>query len=150
MQIQPLASKENNIMDVTNVAEIKTLRQLNIAEETIESDAEKSMRFLGTFNQCIYGMVNFAGETPWEFHPDDEYIQVIEGNVEVILVTSEDEAKVSLSTGDMFVVPKKTWHRQRSQDGVKLMFITSNEGNQHSTVVPTNNQNIQKSEEPTR
>jgi hypothetical protein len=67
-------------MNLANISEIQTLKQLNIAEETSESEAEKSMRFLGTFNQCMYGMVNFIGETPWELHPDDEYLQVIEGN----------------------------------------------------------------------
>jgi mannose-6-phosphate isomerase-like protein (cupin superfamily) len=137
-------------MNVSNIAEIKTLQQLNIAEETNESDAEKSMRFLGTFNQCMYGMVNFVGETPWEFHPDDEYLQVIEGDVEVVLCVSENKTTVSLAPGDIFIIPKEVWHRQFSQDGVKLMFMTSSEGNQHSSEDPSlvsiNNQNIQKPE----
>lgn len=123
-------------MNVTNIVEIKTLQQLNIAEETNESDAEKSLRFLGTFNQCMYGMVNFVGETSWEFHPDDEYLQVIEGDVEVVLCVLENKTIVSLAAGDIFIIPKEVWHRQLSQNGVKLIFITSCEGNQHSTEDP--------------
>ncbi|WP_019505037.1 cupin domain-containing protein [Pleurocapsa sp. PCC 7319] len=120
-------------MNVTNISEIETLKQLQIADKTSENDAEKSMRFLGTFNQCIYGMVNFIGETPWELHPDDEYLQVIDGNVEVTLLAKENRTEISLSAGDIFTVPKEVWHRQFSEHGVKLMFITSSEGNQHST-----------------
>ncbi|MGL5833155.1 MAG: cupin domain-containing protein [Waterburya sp.] len=120
-------------MNLANISEIQTLEQLNITEETSESAAEKSMRFLGTFNQCMHGMVNFIGGTPWELHPDDEYLQVIEGEVKVTLFAPEHQTEISLSTGDMFIVPKEIWHRQFSQNGVKLMFITSSEGNQHST-----------------
>lgn len=120
-------------MNVSNISEVETLKQLNIAEETSESEAEKSMRFLGKFNQCIHGMVSFIGETPWEFHPDDEYLQIVDGNVEVTLLAKENKTTVSLSAGDIFIVSKEVWHRQFSEHGVKLMFITSSEGNQHST-----------------
>jgi quercetin dioxygenase-like cupin family protein len=123
-------------MKVINISEIKTLQQLNISEETNESDAEKSMRFLGNFNRCTCGMVSFVGETPWEFHPDDEYIQVIEGKVEVVICGSEDKNTISLDAGDIFIVPKEVWHRQFSEEGVKLLFITSSEGNQHSLEHP--------------
>jgi quercetin dioxygenase-like cupin family protein len=81
----------------------------------------------------MHGMVNFIGETPWELHPDDEYLQVIEGDVKVILFAPENQTEISLSIGDVFIVLKKVWHRQFSQHGVKLLFITSFEGNQHST-----------------
>lgn len=120
-------------MKVVNIAEVEKLEQLDIAEKTNENDAEKSMLFLGTFNQCMYGMVNFIGKTPWELHPDDEYLQVIDGDVEVIFLEEENETTVSLSAGDTFVVPREVWHRQFSENGVKVMFITSSEGNIHST-----------------
>ena len=116
-------------MNAINIAEIETLEQLQIDDETSENDAVKSIRFLGTFNQCVYGMVSFIGRIPWELHPDEEYLQVIEGNVEIIVSRLEDRKNVSLSAGDIFVVPKETWHQQFSSDGVKLMFITSSQGN---------------------
>ena len=118
-------------MSVSNISDVETLRQLNIGNETNESEAEKSMRFLGTFNQCVHGMVNFMGQTPWELHPDDEYLQIIDGSVEVIFIAKDNT--VNLSAGDVFIVPKETWHRQFSEHGVKLIFITSSEGNKHST-----------------
>lgn len=120
-------------MSVSNISEVETLRQLNIENETSETEAEKSMRFLGIFNQCVYGMVNFMGKTPWELHPDDEYLQIVDGSVEVILVAKDNGETVSLSAGDVFIVPKEIWHRQFSEHGVKLIFITSSEGNKHST-----------------
>jgi mannose-6-phosphate isomerase-like protein (cupin superfamily) len=120
-------------MNIANISEIKSLKQLNITDETNESDAEKSMRLLGTFNQCMYGIVNFIGKTPWELHPDDEYLQIVEGHVEITLLEKENKTQVSLSTGDIFSVPKEVWHRQFSEHGVKLLFITSLKGNQHST-----------------
>ena len=118
-------------MGVSNISDVQTLRQLNIGNETNESEAEKSMRFLGTFNQCVHGMVNFMGQTPWELHPDDEYLQIIDGSVEVIFIAKDNT--VNLSAGDVFIVPKETWHRQFSEHGVRLIFITSSEGNKHST-----------------
>ena len=119
-------------MKVVNIAEVEKLEQLDIAEKINENDAEKSMLFLGTFNQCMYGMVNFIGKTPWELHRDDEYLQVIDGDVEVIFL-EEGKKTVFLSAGDTFIVPREVWHRQFAKNGVKVMFITSSEGNMHST-----------------
>lgn len=120
-------------MRVINIAEVEKLEQLDLAKKTNENDAEKSMLFLGTFNQCMYGMVNFIGKTPWELHPDDEYLQVIDGDVEIIFLEEENGTTVSLSAGDTFVVPREVWHRQFSENGVKVMFITSSKENMHST-----------------
>jgi mannose-6-phosphate isomerase-like protein (cupin superfamily) len=91
------------------------------------------MRVLTTFNQCAVGMVNFSGQTPWERHPDDELLHILEGEVEVTILTPEKVNKITLQTGSVFVVPRGLWHKQFAPKDVKLLFITSQEGNSEST-----------------
>jgi mannose-6-phosphate isomerase-like protein (cupin superfamily) len=112
---------------------LKSIRQLKISEQTTEADAGAAMQILNDFNQCMVGIVNFSGLTPWERHPDDEFLQVLDGEVEVTILDDGADRIISLSAGSIFVVPQHLWHKQNSVTGVKLLFITSKEGNETST-----------------
>jgi quercetin dioxygenase-like cupin family protein len=109
------------------------LSRLNISDRTTEKEAGAAMCVLTPFNQCMVGVVNFVGQTPWERHPDDELLHVLEGEVEVTILTLEAVEKVILKAGSIFVVPRHLWHKQFASEGVKLLFITSQEGNESST-----------------
>lgn len=119
-----------------------TLRQalasvplLEASADTPDAEAIDAMRALHDFNGCVVGLTRFRGETPWERHPDDELLQVLEGSVEVEVLPHEGApVRAALHTGDAFVVPRELWHRQRSAGGVALLFITSRDGNDVSAV----------------
>ena len=119
-------------MEVHSITNIKNeLPKLVISEAVTEEQAMASMRILGNFNQCMMGITHFSGTTPWERHEDDEFLQVLEGTVELLAVDKDKRTSKRLQAGECSVVPKNLWHRQ-SSDGGKVMFITSREGNQTS------------------
>ncbi len=90
------------------------------------------MKMLGNFNQCMMGLVCFSGLTPWERHPDEELLQILEGEVDVTIINDGNISKVTLYPGSILIVPRRLWHKQYSHKGVKLLFVTSLEGNEHS------------------
>lgn len=117
--------------DIT--ASVADLAELKVTATTSGEEAMASMRQLANFNQCMMGVVRFSGLTPWERHPDDELLYVIEGAVEVTVLDKKGVASVSTVTaGSICIVPAGCWHRQHPQPSVALMFLTSREGNKAS------------------
>jgi quercetin dioxygenase-like cupin family protein len=79
------------------------------------------------------GVVRFTGLTPWERHPDDELLYVVEGAVDVTVLDQEGVATVStVKAGSICVVPAGSWHRQQPRPSVALLYLTSREGNEAS------------------
>ncbi|MEA5505347.1 cupin domain-containing protein [Halotia wernerae UHCC 0503] len=119
-----------NAVDIQ--AALGSVGELKIAKQTTSDDVRAAMKMLGNFNQCIMGLVYFLGSTPWERHPDDELLQILEGEVDVTILSDSGVDEVTLYTGSIFIVPRGLWHKQHSYKGVKLLFITSQEGNEAS------------------
>jgi quercetin dioxygenase-like cupin family protein len=91
---------------------------------TAEQDAAAFPR-LASFNDGAVYVGRFAGETPWERHPDaDELLHVLEGATEVTLLAPEGTLRVSVTAGSVFVVPRGLWHRQLAPGGVTLLTAT--------------------------
>lgn len=69
-----------------------------------------------------------------ERHPDgDELLQVLEGEVDVTVLTEEGEpVRATVAAGSVFVVPRGLWHRQLAQSAAALLFATPAETTQHS------------------
>ena len=109
------------------------LPELKVTPATTEADAMAAMRMIASFNQCMVGMVRFSGQTPWERHPDDELLYVMQGEVDVTVLTDTETVQATVRAGSLFVVPKGLWHRQLPRPGVALLFLTSMEGNEAST-----------------
>jgi mannose-6-phosphate isomerase-like protein (cupin superfamily) len=120
-----------NVVDIP--ATLQKLRKLDINDRTTHEDADAAMSMLGDFNRCVVGVVHFSGATPWECHPDDELLQVREGEVRVTIVSESATRELTLQAGEMYIIPANLWHKQFSPNGVKMLYITSREGNQHST-----------------
>jgi len=113
--------------------ELAGLSELKITPQMTEDDAMRSMRFVAPFNQCMLGVVRFSGQTPWERHPDgDELLQVLEGGVDVTLLTDDGPVHASLSAGSVFVVPRGLWHRQLARESTSLLFATPAERTENS------------------
>jgi mannose-6-phosphate isomerase-like protein (cupin superfamily) len=119
-----------NVVDLQS--SLESVGKLEIAQQTTVEDASAAMKMLGDFNQCMMGLVCFSGLTPWERHPDDELLQILEGEVDVTILTDTGTKEVTLQAGSIFVVPRDLWHKQHSIKGVKLLFITSQMGNEVS------------------
>src|SRR2546422_2824003 len=65
-------------------------------------------RFVATFNNCAVGAVRFSGQPPWERHPDgDELLHVIEGELELTLLTPEGRVQVAGPARAVFLVPPR-------------------------------------------
>jgi quercetin dioxygenase-like cupin family protein len=113
-------------------ATLQAIDKLEIGEQTTKDDAGAAMKIVSAFNQCMVGLVSFSGQTPWERHPDDEFLQVLEGEVEITILGDDEIRTETLHAGSIFVIPHSLWHKQYSQQGVKLLFLTSQAGNEES------------------
>ncbi len=71
--------------------------------------------------------------TGWEMHPlGDEFVCLIEGEVDFILWRDGGEQTLRLDTQGMYVVvPKGIWHTARPHRPSRLLFATPGEGTQH-------------------
>jgi quercetin dioxygenase-like cupin family protein len=103
-----------------------------------EQDAVAFPR-LASFNDGAIYVGRFAGQTPWERHPDaDEMLYVLDGAVDLTLLTPEGPAQLSVAAGSVFVVPRGLWHRQVARPSVTLL-----------AAVPDNSE-ISEAEDPRR
>jgi quercetin dioxygenase-like cupin family protein len=114
-----------------NVPEaLRSLKELVIGPDTGDDDAMAGMRVLHSLNGCMVGVVRFSGRTPWEWHPDDELLYVLQGVVDVtVLEEGGGRTEATVRAGDVFVVPRKLWHRQDTRASTALLFVTSEQGN---------------------
>jgi quercetin dioxygenase-like cupin family protein len=108
---------------------LRSLPELVVTADTSAAEAEAAMQALTSFNGCMVGVVRFTGRTPWERHPDDELLYVLEGAVDVTVLTETGTLRESLAVGDVYVVPKDSWHRQHTAKTTALLFVTSEAGN---------------------
>ena len=105
---------------------------LAMTPDTTEEEAVAATRMLGSLNRCAVGLVRFSGQPPWERHPDDELLHVLDGEVEFTLLTDSGPACVTLRTNSLFVMPRGVWHRSLARAPVTVLYITSSDGNEHS------------------
>lgn len=103
---------------------LTSLPMLEVDAATTAAEAGAALRVLGSFEQCIVGVIRFSGETPWERHPGDELLYVVEGAVDVTVLFEADRQQTTVRQGEIFVVPKGCWHRQQPRPSVSLMFLT--------------------------
>src|SRR5262245_46915323 len=107
--------------DVT--AALRSLVDLQIRPgKTTDAGGMASILPLGMLNECLLGVTAFSGETPWERHPDgDELLFILEGAVQVTVLTDDGPHRETVSAGSLFVVPRGLWHRQLAQPRVALL-----------------------------
>ena len=117
-------------------AALKSVGKLQVDGETTSDEASGAMKILSNFYKCMVGMASFSGLTPWERHQDDELLQIMEGEVDVTILAENEVCKTTLKKDSIFIVPRGLWHNQSSPKGVKLIFITSQQGNETSEEHP--------------
>jgi quercetin dioxygenase-like cupin family protein len=127
----PAAGSSTDMWDLN--AARAGLTTLAISKETTEAEANGAVRELGWLADRLVGVMRFAGETPWERHPDgDELLHVLDGEVDVTVLTDTGPVRVPVAAGDVFVCPRGLWHRQRSQRAATLLFATATATSQAS------------------
>jgi mannose-6-phosphate isomerase-like protein (cupin superfamily) len=76
------------------------------------------------FNGQQVLLSKFSEHPRWEFHPDaDEYLQVIEGRLDVVLLHESATEEFTLEPGGICVVPKGVWHSPIPRGPVTLLSI---------------------------
>jgi mannose-6-phosphate isomerase-like protein (cupin superfamily) len=114
-------------------ATLKDLPLLTITASTTEEDAIAAERKLASFNQCMVGLVRYWGQPPWERHPGgDELLHILEGEVDVIVLTDGGPVHEIARAGSVCIVPQGLWHRTHARAAVTLLYMTPAEGNEHS------------------
>jgi len=85
------------------------------------------------FHSCACGVASFKGRPPWERHDaGDEMIHVLSGWCRLTIRDAEGDTVREIRQGDLVVVPQGCWHNNDAPEGVTVLFMTPNEGNQHS------------------
>jgi len=101
------------------------LAGISAGEVTTAEDDAAAFPRLATFNSGAIYVGRFSGQTPWERHLEaDELLHVLEGAVDITLLTDDGPTQVSVSAGSVFVVPRGLWHRQEARPSVTLLAAT--------------------------
>lgn len=75
------------------------------------------------FNDGATWIGHFSGQSPWERHPDsDELLHVLEGEVEITVLTDREAVRRMIRAGSVFVVPRGLRHRQSARGGRVVEF----------------------------
>ncbi|MDJ0947614.1 MAG: cupin domain-containing protein [Alphaproteobacteria bacterium] len=93
--------------------------------EATEADAEAAFATLAPFREGGVFAGSFAGESPWERHPNgDELVQVLAGFTTLTIMTDEGPKTLEMSAGMLTVVPQGLWHRFHAPEGVTVLTAT--------------------------
>jgi mannose-6-phosphate isomerase-like protein (cupin superfamily) len=86
-----------------------------------------------SFHGCTGGVGAFKGRPPWEMHGGgDELLFVLAGESELTVLEAENREVRTLGPGQLAIVPQGRWHSNNAPSGVTMLFITPDEGNEHS------------------
>jgi quercetin dioxygenase-like cupin family protein len=93
--------------------------------KTAEEDAAAFPK-LATYDGGGVYVGRFAGEGgPWELHPDaDELLHVLEGRLEVTVLSGDDASTATVSSGCFVVVPRGHWHHVAGRPTVALLAVS--------------------------
>jgi quercetin dioxygenase-like cupin family protein len=98
---------------------------LDIQATTTVAQAEASFRRITDLDQYPFFVSRFRGLSPWEQHNGgDELLHILEGDVELTVLTDEGAVERALGQGSIFVCPRGLWHRQRAPRSVTLLSAT--------------------------
>jgi mannose-6-phosphate isomerase-like protein (cupin superfamily) len=99
-----------------------------------------SPRIVARVNDYDVRIAHFKGDHVWHVHEHtDEFFLVLDGQVNISLREADGERTVTLTAGEIFVVPRGTEHMPSSPGGSALMFEPSGTlttGDRHEGEVP--------------
>jgi mannose-6-phosphate isomerase-like protein (cupin superfamily) len=91
----------------------------------VTPDGKASFWIGDPFNGGMISVGRFSGQSPWERHPDgDELVHVLDGEVEITVLSKAGPEEITVRAGSVFVVPKNHWHRQHARQSVTQLGAT--------------------------
>lgn len=101
------------------------LPELRITSDTSAAEADAAFGELATLDRCPIYVGRFHGQSPWERHSSgDELLHVLDGEVDVTVLTDEGAVHRTLCAGSVFVCPRGLWHRQVARNGATGLYAT--------------------------
>ncbi|WP_136658405.1 cupin domain-containing protein [Nitratireductor sp. XY-223] len=93
---------------------------VNLAEKLALFEEHWSPRTVAEFNGHDVMVVKVEGEFNWHAHPDtDDFFLVLKGQIDIEL----RDRTVTLSAGEMFIVPRGVEHRPIAREEAHLLLI---------------------------
>ncbi|RSM36083.1 cupin domain-containing protein [Amycolatopsis balhimycina DSM 5908] len=114
------------------------MNPIDLNEVLASFDAAWSPRIVTRVNDYDIRLARFDGEHVWHVHENtDEFFLVLDGEIEIGL-RDPDERVVTLARGQVFVVPKGTFHKPSSKTGASVLLVepagTLTVGDEHDEV----------------
>ncbi|MBI5954248.1 MAG: cupin domain-containing protein [Chloroflexi bacterium] len=103
---------------------------INFAEKLSKFSEHWSPKIIAQLNDYHFKLAKIQGEFVWHDHQEtDEVFVVVKGQLDILF----RDGKVSLSEGEMFVVPKGVEHKPVAENECHILLIepagTVNTGN---------------------
>ena len=90
---------------------LKEVPGLVISATTTAEEADAAFPQLAPFNQGGIFIGRYLGQPPWERHPHaDELLHVLDGEIDLTVLTDEGLVRSNIPAGSVFVVPQGLWH----------------------------------------
>lgn len=90
-----------------------------------EKEIGQAFAELAPFGEGAIFIGHYAGNSEWERHSrGDEIVYVLEGETTLILLADGGESAHVMRAGDFLIVPRNTWHRFVTPQGVRIMTAT--------------------------
>ncbi|WP_410606429.1 cupin domain-containing protein [Amycolatopsis sp. lyj-109] len=102
---------------------MKRMNPIDLNEVLASFDAAWSPRIVTRVNDYDIRLARFDGEHVWHVHEHtDEFFLVLDGEIEIGL-RDPGERVVTLGRGQVFVVPKGTFHKPSSKAGASVLLV---------------------------
>ncbi|WP_103338448.1 cupin domain-containing protein [Amycolatopsis sp. CA-126428] len=99
------------------------MNPIDLNEVLASFDAAWSPRIVTRVNDYDIRLARFDGEHVWHVHENtDEFFLVLDGEIEIGL-RDPAERVVTLGRGQVFVVPKGTFHKPSSKAGASVLLV---------------------------
>lgn len=110
------------IVERTERSEVKSLNYsvINFKEKLAKFSDHWSPKIIAKMNNYHFKLVKFQGEFIWHKHTGtDETFVILDGEMAIEF----RERKITLKSGEMFVVPKNVEHRPIANKECKILLI---------------------------
>ena len=99
------------------------MNPIDLNEVLASFDAAWSPRIVTRVNDYDIRLARFDGEHVWHVHENtDEFFLVLDGEIEIGL-RDPAERVVTLARGQVYVVPKGTFHKPSSKTGASVLLV---------------------------
>lgn len=92
--------------------------------DTPEEEVDAAFPTLASFRDGGIIAGSFWGDSPWERHPQDERIQILQGAATLTILVDSGPEVFQMTAGMLIVVPGGYWHHLQAPEGVTVLTAT--------------------------